>query len=201
MVICSDSSFKKWIILKDSELKKISIIFKEHYSKVCSNRINNRMKYIYVLCNDFNFRYKDLCNETNLNKENSKIKDSRCINRGRNIKNFSNKKKLIEIFIYSLCFDNLENELTHIDGFKKITSKNIINLNKNNTAEITTLMKHILKVITNDNLEEYCYKRPNQSFLLYSLLNSLPHLLKMTKPKIIEKWKNYLFKYNLIIFL
>ncbi|ORX48890.1 hypothetical protein BCR36DRAFT_292732 [Piromyces finnis] len=153
-----------------------------------------------MLCNDFIIRYVDSCKNVCSN-ETSNTKDLRNSNRGRSVYNFGNKKELIEKLICSMCFDDNEKKLHQIEGYRIITPENILELNKNNNEDTTNLMNHIIKIITNNNLEEYCCKRPHQAFLMYKLFCLLPNLLKMTKDNIIEEWKKYLFKYNLIVIL
>ncbi|ORX41854.1 hypothetical protein BCR36DRAFT_309684 [Piromyces finnis] len=198
----SDRNFENWTLLKNKELKNLSIVFQRHYNEKTSIRINNRLKYVYVLCNDFTLRYRDLRSDLNLySKKEDDSNNLRNINRGRNIDNFYDKKELIERLVYSVCFDNLEDELSLIENYKKISVSDITDLLENNTNENTDLIEYILNVVTNDNINEYCSKRPYQAFLLYTLLSSIPCLIKTTRYNIIDVWKKYLFTYNLIVVL
>jgi len=203
MIIYSDKEFKNWLPLKDTELKKnMSIVFQNHYNEETSKRIKDRLKYVYVLCNDFTLRYRDLRNDLNYySKENTVLKNLRNINRGRNINNFYDKKELIEMFVYSVCFDNLESELPIIESYKEISVSEITSLYENNKGEMVDLIKYILDIVTNNNVYKYCSERPHQAFLMYKLLSSIPYLIKMTRHNIIDIWKNYLFTYNLIVIL
>jgi len=195
MIIYSDKYFKNWKPLKDSKLKELSVVFQNHYNKETSKRINHRMKYVYILCNDFTLRYRDLRNDLNFySKKNTTFKNLRNINRGRNINNFYDKKELIEMLIYSICFDDLEKELTFIENYKEISVSDIYTLLKNNKEEIIDLIKYILNTVTNNDIHEYCCKRPHQTFLMYTLLSSIPNLIKMTRYNIIlliKKQLNY----------
>ncbi|ORX59261.1 hypothetical protein BCR36DRAFT_408765 [Piromyces finnis] len=187
--------------MNDEELEKLYSIYSNEET---SKRINNRLKYVYVLCNDFTLRYRDLCNNLNFYSKNDKdSKNLRNISRGRNIDNFYEKKELIEVLIYSVCFYNLKNELSSIQNYKEISVSNITNLLENNTADetIIDLIEYILNVVTNNNINEYCCKRPYQTFLLYTLLSSISNLIKTTRYNIIDVWKKYLFTYNLIVIL
>ena len=203
MIIYSDKEFKNWLPLKDTELKKnMSIVFQNHYNEETSKRIKDRLKYVYVLCNDFTLRYRDLRNDLNYySKENTVLKNLRNINRGRNINNFYDKKELIEMFVYSVCFDNLESELPIIESYKEISVSEVKSLYENNKGEMVDLIKYILDIVTNNNVYKYCSERPHQAFLMYKLLSSIPYLIKMTRHNIIDIWKNYLFTYNLIVIL
>ena len=202
MIIQSDKEFKNWLPLEDTELEAMSTVFQNHYNEEISKRIKHRLKYVYILCNDFTLRYRDLRNNLNyFSKEKTTQRNLRNINRGRNINNFYNKKELIEVLVYSLCFDNLENELSTIKNYKEISVSEIKNLYENDKGEIFDLIEYILNVVTNNNINEYCCKRPHQAFLMYKLLSSIPHLIDMSRSKIIDKWKNYLFTYNLIVIL
>ncbi|ORX41572.1 hypothetical protein BCR36DRAFT_587914 [Piromyces finnis] len=66
MIMYSDRNFENWTLLKNKELKNLSIVFQRHYNEKTSIRINNRLKYVYVLCNDFTLRYRDLRSDLNL---------------------------------------------------------------------------------------------------------------------------------------
>ncbi|ORX42670.1 hypothetical protein BCR36DRAFT_306468 [Piromyces finnis] len=183
----TDASFKKWTLLKNPELNKISLIIQKHYSDERSKRINNKKRFVYFQCTDFAIRYLNSCNESCIqNKNSSTIKNLRKINRGRNIYNFSVKKELIKTLFYSLCFDENEDKLKSIKDFKIITPENITGLYKNNAKEIKDIMKNVIDDVTNNNLEEYCHERPYQTFLMFKLFSSLPELYQMSKPKIIE---------------
>lgn len=201
IIIYSDSKFENWTLLKDDELKNLSIIFQKHYNEETSKRINHRMKYVYILCNDFTLRYRDLCNNLNLYSTKKDENNLRNINRGRSIDNFYDKKELIELLVYSVCFDNLESELSFTKNYKEISVSDITSLLINNINEYTDLIEHILSTVTNNNIDEYCCKRPHQTFLLYTLLSSIPYIIKMTRNDIIDIWKYYLFSYNLIVIL
>ena len=201
-IIYSNKDFENWTPLKDSQLKELSFIFQNHYSDETSKRINHRTKYVYALCNDFTLRYRDLCNDLNFHsKENIILKNLRNINHGRNINNFYDKKELIEMLVYSICFDDLENKLPPIENYKEISISDIYTLLENTKEETVDLMKYILNTVTNHNINEYCQKRPHQTFLMYTLLSSIPNLVKMTRYNIINIWKKYLFTYNLIVIL
>jgi len=202
MIICSDKVFKDWTPLKDSKMKELSVLFQNHYNEQTLKRIDHRVKYVYILCNDFTLRYRDLRNDLNLySKKNTTFKNLRNINRGRNINNFYDKKELIEMLIYSICFDDLENKLPPIENYKKISTSDINTLLNNNKEETIDLMRYILNTVTNYNIKEYCHQRPHQTFLMYTLLSLIPKLIKMTRYNIIEIWKKYLFTYNLIVIL
>ncbi|OUM64029.1 hypothetical protein PIROE2DRAFT_9336 [Piromyces sp. E2] len=92
MIIYSDKEFQNWTPLKDTELQKMSTVFQNHYNQETSKRFKHRLKYFYVLCNNFTLRYRDL-------------------------------------------------------------------------HEIVDLIHHTLNTVTNNNLNEYCSKRPYETFL------------------------------------
>jgi len=62
------------------------------------------MRYIYILCSNFTLCNEDLRNDLNFySKENTTFKNLQNINRWR-----TDKKELIEMMFYSVCFDNLK---------------------------------------------------------------------------------------------
>ncbi|OUM64024.1 hypothetical protein PIROE2DRAFT_9331 [Piromyces sp. E2] len=64
------------------------------------------------------------------------------------------------MLIHSVYFDNIENELSIIENYKEIHVSNFTNLLNTNKDEIVDLINHILNTVINNNLNEYCSKRP-----------------------------------------
>ncbi|ORX41417.1 hypothetical protein BCR36DRAFT_248784, partial [Piromyces finnis] len=64
------------------------------------------------------------------------------------------------VLIYSVCFDNIECELPLLKNYKKISFSEITDLFENNTNENNDLIEYIVNTVTNDNINEYCCKRP-----------------------------------------
>jgi len=210
-IIYTDLEFKKWMTLNDTSYSKdISNLMKEHYDAVVENPLKDRYKYVYLLCNDFTLRYRDLKNYLNFNAKKKKKKKTtsnnlRDINRGRNIKSFYKKEELMEVMIYSICYDDIEKKLSSfpIEGYKQVSAEKMEEICKeeNNEDKYRLIKKHILNVVTQNNIPKYCNERPHQAFLLHKLLSSFSLTVKDKRPKIIELWKKYLFDYNLIIVL
>ncbi|ORX78473.1 hypothetical protein BCR32DRAFT_282219 [Anaeromyces robustus] len=204
-IIYTDQQFNKWNILKNTaKLYIIALTMKNHYENERIKRINHRCKYVYILCNDFTIRYRDLNSQLNFCNQKNLKSDSVCtVNRGRNIFNIYKKMDLLEMMIYSICYDDMENILSPIPNYTKISVDDLkkINIDHNEENKYRLLINHILNIVTNSNIEEYCNKRPRQAFLLHQLLSSFSLLIKMDRMSIIEIWEEYLFKYNLIVIL
>jgi len=111
----------------------------------------------------------------------------------------------MEVMIYSICYDDIEKKLSSfpIEGYKQVSAEKMEEICKeeNNEDKYRLIKKHILNVVTQNNIPKYCNERPHQAFLLHKLLSSFSLTVKDKRPKIIELWKKYLFDYNLIIVL
>ncbi|KAG4081972.1 hypothetical protein H8356DRAFT_1019729 [Neocallimastix lanati (nom. inval.)] len=213
-IIYANFNFREWRLVNDEpNSEDISKQMDDHYRIVERNRKKDRYKYVYILCNDLTLRYCDLKKNLNFNfkeDEPSTSNDSdsinyREINRGCNIETFYIKEELLEKLIYSICYDNMEKKLSsiRIPNYKVISEKDMENFYKeeNNKDKYKEIKKHILSVVTQNDIPKYCKERPHQAFLLYELLSKFSEKIKDSRNEMIELWEKYLFDYDLIIIL
>ena len=227
-IIYADFNLREWkLVNEELNSENISKRMDDHYSTEEGNRTKDRYKYVYMLCNDLTLRYCDLKKNLNFNFKKQKrsiskrstskrstskrsTSDSgsinfREVNRGRNIESFYIKQELLEKLIYSICYDDMEKKLssiripnsqeTSIEKMEKIYKE------ENNKDKYKEIKKHILSVVTQNDIPKYCNERPHQAFLLHELLISFSKTMKKTRKEMIELWKKYLFDYDLIIIL
>ncbi|KAG4082634.1 hypothetical protein H8356DRAFT_1066021 [Neocallimastix lanati (nom. inval.)] len=213
-IIYANFNFREWRLVNDEpNSEDISKQMDDHYRIVERNRKKDRYKYVYILCNDLTLRYCDLKKNLNFNfkeEEPSTSNDSdsinyREINRGCNIETFYIKEELLEKLIYSICYDDMEKKLSsiRIPNYKVISEKDMENFYKeeNNKDKYKEIKKHILSVVTQNDIPKYCKERPHQAFLLYELLSKFSEKIKDSRNEMIELWEKYLFDYDLIIIL
>ncbi|KAG4086016.1 hypothetical protein H8356DRAFT_1434925 [Neocallimastix lanati (nom. inval.)] len=227
-IIYADFNLREWkLVNEELNSENISKRMDDHYSTEEGNRTKDRYKYVYMLCNDLTLRYCDLKKNLNFNFKKQKRSTSkrstskrstskrstsdsgsinfREVNRGRNIESFYIKQELLEKLIYSICYDDMEKKLssiripnsqeTSIEKMEKIYKE------ENNKDKYKEIKKHILSVVTQNDIPKYCNERPHQAFLLHELLISFSKTMKKTRKEMIELWKKYLFDYDLIIIL
>ncbi|KAG4082384.1 hypothetical protein H8356DRAFT_1386389 [Neocallimastix lanati (nom. inval.)] len=227
-IIYADFNLREWkLVNEELNSENISKQMDDHYSTEEGNRTKDRYKYVYMLCNDLTLRYCDLKKNLNFNFKKQKRSTSkrstskrstskrstsdsgsinfREVNRGRNIESFYIKQELLEKLIYSICYDDMEKKLssiripnsqeTSIEKMEKIYKE------ENNKDKYKEIKKHILSVVTQNDIPKYCNERPHQAFLLHELLISFSKTMKKTRKEMIELWKKYLFDYDLIIIL
>ncbi|KAG4092409.1 hypothetical protein H8356DRAFT_1294544 [Neocallimastix lanati (nom. inval.)] len=139
----------------------------DHYSTEEGNRTNDCYKYKHSTSK---------CSTSKCSTSDSGSINFREVNRGRNIESFYIKEELLEMLIYSICYDDME---------------------KN--CHLFKLKKHILSVVTQNDIPKYCKERPHQAFLLHKLLSSFSKTMKDTRNEMVELWKKNLFDYDLII--
>ncbi|KAG4108352.1 hypothetical protein H8356DRAFT_1615649 [Neocallimastix lanati (nom. inval.)] len=72
---------------------------------------------------------------------------------------------------------------------------------ENNKDKYKEIKKHILSVVTQNDIPKYCKERPHQAFLLHKLLSKFSEKIKDSRNEMIELWGKYLFDYDLIIIL
>ncbi|KAL6590731.1 hypothetical protein U3516DRAFT_855866 [Neocallimastix sp. 'constans'] len=227
-IIYADFNLREWkLVNEELNSENISKQMDDHYSTEEGNRTKDRYKYVYMLCNDLTLRYCDLKKNLNFNFKKQKrstskrstskrstskrsISDSgsinfREVNRGRNIESFYIKQELLEKLIYSICYDDMEKKLSSIciPNSKEISIEKMEKIYKeeNNKDKYKEIKKHILSVVTQNDIPKYCNERPHQAFLLHELLISFSKTMKKTRKEMIELWKKYLFDYDLIIIL
>ncbi|KAG4084028.1 hypothetical protein H8356DRAFT_1016547 [Neocallimastix lanati (nom. inval.)] len=213
-IIYADFNFREWRLVNDEpNSEDISKQMDDHYRIVERNRKKDRYKYVYILCNDLTLRYCDLKKNLNFNfkeEEPSTSNDSdsinyREINRGCNIETFYIKEELLEKLIYSICYDDMEKKLSsiRIPNYKVISEKDMENFYKeeNNEDKYKEIKKHILSVVTQNDIPKYCKERPHQAFLLHELLSKFSEKINDSRNEMIELWGKYLFDYDLIIIL
>ncbi len=212
-IIYADLTFQEWRLVNDRpDSRNISKLMEDHYYTEEAKRSKTRYKYVYMLCNDFTLRYRDFKANLNSNfkKQNrsttkSKSKNLREINRGRNITSFYVKQDLMEMFIYSICYDDVESKLSSISipGYTQTSVENMKEIfeEENNGDEYKELITHILSVVTRNDIQKYCKERPHQAFLLHELLKSFSVTISKTRTDMIDEWKKYLFNYDLIMII
>ncbi|KAL6588785.1 hypothetical protein U3516DRAFT_861916 [Neocallimastix sp. 'constans'] len=227
-IIYADFNLREWkLVNEELNSENISKRMDDHYSTEEGNRTKDRYKYVYMLCNDLTLRYCDLKKNLNFNfikqkrstskrstskRSTSKRSTSdsgsinfREVNRGRNIESFYIKQELLEKLIYSICYDDMEKKLSSIciPNSQEISIEKMEKIYKeeNNKDKYKEIKKHILSVVTQNDIPKYCKERPHQAFLLHELLISFSKTMKKTRKEMIELWKKYLFDYDLIIIL
>ena len=90
-----------------------------------------------------------------------------------------------------------------IPNYKVISEKDLEKFYKeeNNKDKYKEIKKHILSVVTQNDIPKYCKERPHQAFLLHKLLSKFSEKIKDSRNEMIELWEKYLFDYDLIIIL
>ncbi|KAL6588826.1 hypothetical protein U3516DRAFT_861717 [Neocallimastix sp. 'constans'] len=145
------------------------------------------------------------CSTSECSTSDSDSINYREINRGCNIETFYIKEELFEKLIYSICYDDMEKKLSsiRIPNYKVISEKDLEKFYKeeNNKDKYKEIKKHILSVVTQNDIPKYCKERPHQAFLLHKLLSKFSEKIKDSRNEMIELWEKYLFDYDLIIIL
>ncbi|KAL6611807.1 hypothetical protein U3516DRAFT_871082 [Neocallimastix sp. 'constans'] len=124
------------------------------------------------------------CSTSEYSTSDSDSINYREINRGCNIETFYIKKELMEKLIYSICYDDMEKKLSsiRIPNYKVISEKDMENFYKeeNNKDKYKEIKKHILSVVTQNDIPKYYKERPHQAFLLHELLSLFSKKIKDT---------------------
>ena len=71
---------------------------------------------------------------------------------------------------------------------------------ENNEDKYKEINKHILSVVTQNNIPKYCKERPHQAFLLHELLSLFSKTMKNNRNEMIELWKKIYLIMILLLF-
>jgi len=170
-----------------NKLNKIYHKLKKNYNEKLKERLGTRQKFIYLKVNDLDLYFQISLSIKSQNSDNNNSNNSNksipVTELHNNIKSSStNKTDLLEeedehfiaSLIYSLCFDEIENDINSDYLITKENNlNNIISKIKYYCQQETNAIQKVIHHVTQEDIEDYCQNRPKQAHILYNILEMI----------------------------